>query len=148
MAFTNEEKDRAIEILFYIYFDNKTEEMLGKKEFWEVIHSICRMYSIDNMAITKAVRMLLCEENAPQEAESYYLLRNMGLTVRPINKLTGIYWQKQKAIEEQLLKTPIKIHSRIKDVIIKRSMRDFLNALLDISETLSIIGSDNLKTVL
>ena len=72
----------------------------------------------------------------------------MGLTVRPINKLTGIYWQKQKAIEEQLLKAPIKIHSRIKDVIIKRSMRDFLNALLDISETLSIIGSDNLKTVL
>ena len=36
MAFTNEEKDRAIEILFYIYFDNKTEGMLGRIEFCAV----------------------------------------------------------------------------------------------------------------
>lgn len=145
---TPEEKDRLAEIVFYLYFDNKSEETITNRDFWEVINSICKLYSIDSIAITKAVRILMAEENAPQEDETYYLLHNIGLTVRPIKKLTGIYWQKQKAIEEKLSKTPITIHRRINDVIVKRNMRAFLEAMHNLSDSLFEIGNEIFTKIL
>ena len=145
---TPEEKDRLAEIVFYLYFDNKSEETITNRDFWEVINSICKLYSIDSIAITKAVRILMAEENAPQEDETYYLLHSIGLTVRPIKKLTGIYWQKQKAIEEKLSKTPITVRRRINDVIVKRNMRAFLEAMHNLSDSLFEIGNEIFTKIL
>lgn len=143
-----EERDRLIEVVFYLYFDNKPEETITNRDFWEVINSICKLYNIDSVSITKAVRILMAEENVPQEDETYYLLHNVGLTVRPIKKLTGIYWQKQKAIEEKLSKTPITVHRRINDVIVKRSMRAFLEAMHSLSDSLFEIGNEIFTKIL
>ena len=145
---TAEEKDRLIEIVFYLYFDTKSEEVVSKKDFWEVVNSVCKLYSIDNIAIAKAVRILMSSENIPQYEETYYLLHNAGLSVRPIRKLTGIYWQKQKAIEEKLSKTPITVHRRINDVIIKRHVKMFLEAMYGLSEYLLDLGNDVFTKIL
>ena len=145
---TKEEKDRLIEIIFYLYFETKSEEVVSKKDFWEFINSVCKLYSIDSIAIAKAVRILMAEENAPEEEETYYLLHNAGLTVRPIRKLTGIYWQKQKAIEEKLSKTPITVHRRINDVIVKAHIKLFLDAMYGLSECLLDLGNEVFTKIL
>lgn len=145
---TSEEKDRLIEIIFYYYFNNKTSETVSKKEFWEVINSICKMYCIDILAITKAVRTLMSDECVPREDETYYLMHKAGMTVRPIRKLTGIYWQKQKQFEEEFVKNPITIHRKIPDVLVKRNIRCFIKAMYDLSENFFDIGGDILKNII
>ena len=145
---TPEEKDRLIEVLFYIYFNNKPPDVVSKREFWEVINSICKMYNIDNIAITKAVRILMSDECIPQDNETYYLLHKVGLSVRPIRKLTGIYWQKQKAIEAELETTPITVTRKINDVLIKRNLREFIYAMYNLSESFFDIGGDIVKNLL
>ena len=142
---TNDEKDRLVEILFYTYFNNKDEKQLSDKNFWNVIKSVCEMNTIDSVNITKAVRLLMAEANQPTEEETYYLLHTIGLTVRPIKRLSGIYWQKQKAIEDKLSKTPIKITRKINDVIIKRNMRDFLIAMYKLFGCLSDIDCETFE---
>ena len=106
------------------------ENVLSKSEFWLTINNLCKIYNIDNLAISKAIRILLSHENIATDEEMYYLLDSLGLTVRPINKISGIYWQKQKDYKTEILKgnKPI-IRRRITDIVIKRSMRDFLNAI-------------------
>ena len=145
---TIQERDRLIEIMFYLYFDTKDEKTLSSKEFWSVINTVCDMYTIDNVKITEAIRLLMAEENTPQDDETYYLLHKVGLTVRPIRKLTGIYWQKQKAIEEKLAVTPLVITRKINDVIVKRCMRDFLYAMYNLSDCLLDLGNDVLSKIL
>ena len=142
---TNDEKDRLVEILFYMYFNNKDIEELSAKYFWNTINSICQMYNIDSVNITKAVRILMAEENQPQDDETYYLLHKIGLTVRPIRRLSGIYWQKQKAIEEKLAKNPITVHRRVNDVIVKRNMRDFLIAMYKLFGCLTDIDNETFQ---
>lgn len=143
-----DEKDRLVEILFYLYFDSKSAETLEKAEFWESINSICKMYNIDNIAITRAIRLLMAEQNQPQDDEMYYLLTKIGMTVRPIKRLTGIYWQKQKALEVKLSTNPIVVHRKINDVIIKRCMRDFLKALYEVFGCLINIDCETLNKIL
>lgn len=145
---TVQERDRLIEIMFYLYFDTKDEKTLSSKEFWTVVNAVCSMYHIDSIKITEAIRLLMAEENAPQDDETYYLLHKVGLTVRPIRKLTGIYWQKQKAIEEKLAVTPIIVTRKINDVIVKRNMRDFINAMYNLSDCLLDLGNDVLSKIL
>lgn len=143
-----EEKDRLIEILFYLYFDNKSEETLEDRRFWEVVNSICQMYMVDSVAITRAVRILMADENKPQDKETYYLLHKLGLTVRPIRRLSGIYWQKQKAFEEELAVKPIAVKRTITDVIIKRHIRHFLKALYGIFGCLTDIDAETFNKML
>lgn len=145
---TLEEKDRLIEILFYLYFDSNPPEILEKASFWEAINSICKMYDIDTISITKAVRVLMAQENQPQDDEMYYLLNKIGLSVRPIRRLTGIYWQKQKALDEQLSKQPITVHRKIPDVIMKRNIRNFLKALYGVFGCLIDISSETFDKLL
>lgn len=127
---TVEEKDRLVEILFYLYFSNVDEDVLGKSEFWLTINNLCKIYNIDSLSVSKAIRLLLSYENIATDEEMYYLLNKLGLSVRPINKISGVYWQKQKEFQELFStgKTPI-IRRRITDIVVKRSMRDFLNAI-------------------
>lgn len=145
---TVQEKDRLIEIMFYLYFDTKDEKTITSKEFWATVSAICEMYHIDSVKITEAIRLLMAESNLPQDDEMYYLLHSVGLTVRPIRKLTGIYWQKQKAIEEKLATSPLSITRKINDVIIKRCMRDFLAAICDFAGCVLDLGNDTLSKIL
>ena len=145
---TPEEKDRLIEVLFYLYFETKPKEQLEDKHFWITINSICQMYTIDSVSITRAVRILMADENKPQEKEMYYLLHKIGLTVRPIRRLSGVYWQKQKAFEEELAVTPIVVKRTITDVIVKRHVRHFIKALYDIFGCLIDVDTETFNKML
>jgi hypothetical protein len=72
----------------------------------------------------------MSEDNAPSEEEGYYLLSGIGLTVRPLRAMSGIYWQKQKAFAEKFGKSgfPI-IKRRITDPAMRYNIRSFLTAL-------------------
>ena len=128
---TQEENDRLIEILFYLYFNNKDKKILASGLFWQCIKSICTLYGINDRAIVQAVRILMADENCPQEKETYYLLSKIGLTVRPIRNISGIYWQKQKAYAEEFATSTPSITRRLTDVIYKKSVRDFVYAIYD-----------------
>ena len=95
---TQDEKDRLVEILLYYYFNKQSEETLKKPEFWGMVRSICMVYDVDATKVGMASRVLMDERNRPTDEEAYYLLSEIGLTVRPIRAMTGIYWQKQKAL--------------------------------------------------
>ena len=59
------------------------------------------------------------------------LLNKIGLSVRPIRHISGIYWQKQKAYAEKFeTATPV-VTRKLTDVIYKKSIRDFVYALYD-----------------
>ena len=94
--FTQIEKDRLTEVLFYLYFDNKSEEHLSNIDFWNTISGLCKIYNIDSAQVSRAARILFADENRPTELEIWYLLDKLGVSVRPIRKISGIYWQKQK----------------------------------------------------
>ena len=136
---TQEENDRLIEILFYLYFNNKDSKILSSNLFWTTIKSICTLYNINDRAIVQAVRILMADENCPQDKETYYLLNKIGLTVRPIRNISGIYWQKQKAFAEEFVTTPPVIKRRLTDVIYKKSIRDFVYAMYDLGGIFSEI---------
>lgn len=137
-----EENDRLIEILFYLYFNNKDPKILSSNLFWSVVKSICALYGINDRAIVQAVRILMADENSPKDNETYYLLDKVGLSVRPIRHISGIYWQKQKAFTEEFkLNTPV-IMRKVPDVIYKKSMRDFLYAIYDFTGIFNEIPKD------
>ena len=130
---TVEEKDRCVEVLFYLYFTNLDDKLIGNASFWNVINNLCTLYNIDNIAISKAIRILLTPENTPSDEETYYLLNKLELTVRPINKISGVYWQKQIQFQEEFNKGKLPIiKRRIVDIVSKRSIRDFILALYNL----------------
>lgn len=140
--FSTEEKDRLIEILIYLYFNNKDAKILAKEDFWHAIKNICNIYKIDSLSISKSVRILMASENVPNDEETYYLLKKLGLSVRQINRVSGIYWQKQKAFDEKFTKEIPYIKRRIVDIVVKKNIRDFIFALY---EVLGIFGSVDIK---
>ena len=137
---TQEENDRLIEILFYLYFDNKDSKILSSSLFWTTIKAICTLYGINDRAIVQAVRILMADENRPEDKETYYLLSKIGLSVRPIRNISGIYWQKQKAFNEEFVTMPPVIKRRLTDVIYKKSIRDFVYAVYDLSGIFSEVS--------
>lgn len=145
--FTQIEKDRLTEILFYLYFNNKDETHLANVDFWNTISSLCKVYNIDSLQVSRAARVLFADENRPSEFETWYLLNKLGVSVRPIRKISGIYWQKQKHFEETVnTYGPPKISRRISDAAMKRNVREFLVALVDMFGTLSAIDGKFLNT--
>jgi hypothetical protein len=142
------EKDRLIEILFYLYFNNKDSRITGKAEFWDMIKSICVLYKINNISVAQALRLLTNKENRPEEAETVYLFNKIGTSVRHLNKISGIYWQKKIAIEADITAGNIpEIRNRITDVIIKRAMRDFVYAVYDINGILKYISETQFDSI-
>lgn len=142
---TQEENDRLIEILFYLYFDNKDTKILSSNLFWATIKAVCTLYNINDRAIVQAVRILMADENKPEDKETYYLLSKIGLTVRPIRHISGIYWQKQKAYNEEFVTSPPTIKRRLTDVIYKKSIRDFVYAMYDLN---GIFNEVSLKEIM
>jgi hypothetical protein len=138
--FTQIEKDRLTEVLFYLYFDNKDEKLLGNMDFWNTINSLCRVYNVDGIQVSKAARILFAEENKPSEFEIWFLLNKLGVSVRPLRKISGIYWQKQKHFAETVEKygTP-NIRRCITDAAMKQNVRDFIVAILEMFGTFSAI---------
>jgi len=134
-----DEKDRLFEILLYLYFTNFSEKTTAKAEFWNTINSLCTMFGISSTAIARSIRILMASENIPQDDETYYLLDKLGLTVRPIRKISGIYWQKQKAFAETFKTTPPTIHRRIVDVVLKKNVRDFILAIYQFTGIFSYV---------
>ena len=145
---TAEEKDRLVEVLIYLYFNNKPDKTLGKQEFWMAIKNICDMYNIDSMSISKTVRILMAKENVPEDDEIYYLLDKMGLTVRPIRSISGIYWQKQVAFKNLFATKPPVIKRRITDIVIKKNIKDFLFALYEVLGVFTHINIKQLEDTL
>lgn len=131
MTLTQEENDRLIEILFYLYFNNKDSKVLSSNLFWQTIKAICILYNINERAVVQAVRILTADENSPKDKETYYLLNKIGLSVRPIRNISGIYWQKQKAFSEEFVTNPPEVKRHLTDVIYKKSIRDFVYAIYD-----------------
>ena len=129
---SQEEKDRLFEILFYLYFNNKDSKILSSNLFWQAISAICTLYNINNLAVVQSVRILMAEEHSPQDKETYYLLNKLGLSVRPIRHISGLYWQKQKAFAEEFTVNPPIIKRHLTDVVYKKSVRDFLYAMYDV----------------
>ena len=139
--FTQIEKDRLTEILFYLYFDKKDETMLENANFWHTINDLCKVYNIDSLQISRAARILFAEENRPSEFETWYLLNKLGVSVRPIRKISGIYWQKQKQFADDISvghKVP-HVKRCIIDAAMKKNIKDFIVALLDMFGTFSAI---------
>lgn len=140
MTFTQVEKDRLTEVLFYLYFNNQDPERISSKSFWDAIGNICDLYGINRVHVSKAARMLFADDNKPSEIEMWFLLGKLGVSVRPINKMTGIYWQKQKHFEELVTKYgPPTIARRIPDVAVRNSLRSFIVALVEMFGTFSAI---------
>lgn len=140
MAFTQIEKDRLTEILFFLYFDNQDEKHLANIDFWNTISSLCKVYNVDSAQVSRAARILFADENRPSEFETWYLLDKLGVTVRPLRKISGIYWQKQKHFAETVEKYgPPALKRRISDAAMKQNVRAFLIALVDMFGTLSAI---------
>lgn len=140
---TAEERDRCVEVLFYLYFNNVNEKVLEKADFWTTINNLCKIYDIDSLSISKAIRILLVQENIPTDKEMYYLLNQIGLTVRPLNKISGVYWQRQVKFQKEIESGDLPVfHRKIVDVVMKRSMRDFIFAMYDF---FSIFGSIDKK---
>lgn len=140
MAFTPVEKDRLTEILFFLYFDNKDSEHLANMDFWNTVSSLCKVYNVDSAQVSRAARVLFADENKPSEFETWYLLDKLGVTVRPLRKISGIYWQKQKHFAETVATYgPPSISRKITDPAMKQNVRAFLIALVDMFGTLSAI---------
>ena len=130
---TDIELDRLYEIVFFQYFNNKTEEQLQNPKFWASINAICESYDIDSVQLTKIIRILTNADNAASELETYYLLTKAGLSVRKINRMTGIYWQKQVALNDTLNKLGApSIKRRVTDIIMRNSLKEFVHAMYDI----------------
>jgi hypothetical protein len=142
------EKDRLIEILFYLYFNSKDSKITGKAEFWDMLRSICKLYNINNIAVAQALRILTAKENRPEDSETVYLFNKIDTSVRNLNKISGIYWQKKIAIEKEIEegKVPI-IKNRILDVTIKRAMRDFVYAIYDMNGILKYISENQFDKI-
>ena len=141
---TQEENDRLIEILFYLYFNNKDSKLLSSNLFWTVIKSICTLYNINDRAVIQSIRILMADENCPQDEETYYLLSKIGLSVRPIRNISGIYWQKQKAFAKNFEKSAPIIKRRLNDVIYKKSIRDFVYAMYNINGIFNEVALKNI----
>lgn len=142
-----EEKERLIEILFYLYFNSLPEATVGSTAFWNAIKALCMFYHINDLDIVKAIRILTPKENCPQDDETYFLLHKLGVSVRPINKITGIYWQKQKKFDNIFAQKAPVIRHRVTDPMVKASMKNFLVGMYNIMGIFTSIDYDLFKEI-
>ena len=145
MTFTPSEKDRTVEVLFYLFFSKKDPELLKETSFWQAIKYICEAYNIDSFSVQKAISVLAQPSNNPTDIETWYLLNKLGCTVRPLYKMTGFYHARQKISEEHIEKFgPPMIVNKIHDTAMKAAMRTFLYAAKDFFGVLQYVDYRNL----
>ncbi len=145
-----DEKERSLEIIFYYFFYEKlSNKRLNTSIFWKLIKEFNDMYNINNIDISKAVKILFDSNNKPTGLETYYLLDKGLFTVREIKRMTKIYYKKQLEYRDQIndgkLKLPIL--PKVKDLMVKRTIKEFIRALYDFSSYFTYIDSrtiDNL----
>jgi hypothetical protein len=93
--------------------------------------------------VSKALRLLTNNDNKPSDLEIVYLLNKAGVSVRPLNKISGIYWQKQK---EHLLNiantSPPYIFPRITDTATKVNIESFIKAMYNIGSIFNVLDQD------
>lgn len=132
-SMTVEERDRLCEILFFKYFENQPPEKLSDAEFWKGIDSICRTNGVDSLLVSKSVRILMAKENRPEDFEMWYLFDKWDTSVRQLRNFTGMYWQKQKRMEERFNsgEKPF-VKRRIADVAMKASIKGFIATIYGI----------------
>lgn len=128
------EKARTIEILFYLYFNKQEEQTLQDIKFWKFLESFCAVYNINYLAVVNSMRTLIKPENAPTEIEIKYLLSKLGISVRPLSKVSGIYWQKQKKIDEIIANSGVpKIVPKLLDPLHKNAVVAFITYFYQVS---------------
>lgn len=130
---TDIEKDRFYELIFYQYFNNRSSEQVQDPKFWKTINTLCEAYDIDPVQITKAIRILSNPDDQPEDIETYYLANKAEMSVRKINKVFGLYWQKQILLAEKI-KTDGNpaIRRRVTDIMTRSSIKEFINAIYDV----------------
>lgn len=130
---TDIERDRFYELIFYQYFNNRSSEQVQDPKFWKTINTLCEAYDIDPVQITKAIRILSNPDDQPEDIETYYLANKAEMSVRKINKVFGLYWQKQIALAEKI-KTDGNptIRRRVTDIMTRSSIKEFINAIYDV----------------
>lgn len=142
------EENRLTESLFYLYFSNRNEKETSTTEFWSMVKSICTIYGINNLLIITSLRKLMESVNKPTDEEMMYLFTQTKLSVRDINNISGIYWQRQKKYIEKFKTNTPKINPRITDVLAQKAMRQFINAVYNIAGIFRIIDKNFLKDIL
>ena len=144
---TKDEKDRTLEIIFYYFFYNKlSNNKINKIIFWELIKKVNELYNINNIDISKLVKLLFDETNKPNELEVYYLLDKAKFSVREIVRISGIYYKKQRIfrekIENKMLTLPIK--SIVNNIVLKQTLKKFIKSLIDFNTFLAYV---DVKTI-
>lgn len=145
---TNLEKDRLVEVIFFLYFNGIPDTIINKKDFWEMLKKQCDIYNIDSFSIQKSIRALTFPENRPTDEEIVYLMNKIDVSVRNLSKISGIYWQKKIAIEKDLEGKTLKIFPKITDVVMKRAMRDFIKVQLEINGILKYFSEEQFDKVI
>jgi hypothetical protein len=137
------EEARLYEIIFYLFFNDKSDEMVKNENFWNFIKSLCALYNLNYDIIVRNLRILLKDENAPSEKEIVYLLNKTGVTVRPMVKISRIYWQKQKKILEDIIASgPPEIKQYIFDPVSKIQIKEFVKAFYNVAGIFSNLDQD------
>ena len=139
---TREEKDRTLEIIFYHFFYSKlTNNKINKVVFWELIKKVNELYNINNIDVSKLVKLVFDEANKPNELEAYYLLDKAKFSVREIVRISGIYYKKQCAFREDIQnnKLILPIKSKINNIVLKQTLKKFIKCLIDFNHFLSYI---------
>jgi hypothetical protein len=140
---TPAEKYRLYEILFYLYFNRQDDTTITNQNYWNLIKSICDFYGVNMALVSKALRILSNDDNKPNELEIVYLLNKAGVSVRPLNKISGIYWQKQKAYLEEIASKGVPyVFPRITDTPTKVNIDSFIKAMYNIGSIFNILDQD------
>lgn len=143
------EKARTSEILFYLYFNKQKEETLQDLNFWKFLESFCKVYNINYLAVINSMRTLLKPENAPTDLEIKYLLSKLGVTVRPLSKISGIYWQKQKKLDEIItISGAPTITSKLTDPLHKNAVIAFITYFYQVSGVFRYLDYNIVEEVL
>jgi len=137
------EKNRLYEVLFYLYFSRQPQETLSDQKYWDLIKSIANYYGANINLISQAIRLLTHPDNTPTEEEIVYLLNKAGVSVRPIHRVSGIYWQKQKKFLQHFKDTsPPVIFSRLTDVTLKINVVKFIQSMYNIGSIFNTVDQD------
>jgi len=137
---TKQEENRLIECIFYLYFNQIPLDIKKSKEFWIMISNICVLNKINNNLIVTSLRILMESINTPTDIEIVYLCNKGGLSVRDINNISNIYWQRQKGFYEDFKNNKIpNVVPKVRDVLAQQAMRKFIKAIYKLTGIFNII---------
>lgn len=145
---TKLEENRLVESLFYLYFNERDLNETSTTEFWSMVKSICTIYGINNLLIVTSLRSLMEAVNKPTDEEMMYLFTKTKLSVRDINAISRIYWQRQKKYIEKFKTYTPKIVPRISNVLAQKAMRQFINAVYSIAGIFRVIDKSFIENIL